>query len=243
MAKRNRQTRESKRYASLALQIQDIRGYSLRATSVLLGISQPQLTRIIGGDREGIGAEKINLARERVGLDPAYFFDDYDGETDYRSYIEPLYNDLRLLLLRNLDIDSHTPDKFNLAVKYCIEAADLISRWLNRDIARMNAIKDAAEVNKKVKTQYIRLLSQNRTNLYQQVLRNSSEGMELAILVSQANFTEEGPERLLDVETIKEVYRYLRFEQRLVEQILVLIKDDPDLSSLDMFPIKRPALK
>lgn len=238
---RKKQTREAKRYASLACQIQDIRGYSLKATAILLNISQPQLTRLINGEREGIGAERINDARLRVGVDPSYFFDDYEGEANYSEYIIPLYTDLRSVLLYHLDTKNFTPSVFDEILRASIEAGEIVSRWVDRDMARMRAIEEVASQNKKAKEQYFRLLAQDRARLYQDILNLSNRGMRLSIRLTKAKTRNEKGKKRIETEVAKTTFELFKSGQKIVERILLLIAEDPDLpAGSDMFPVDSP---
>jgi len=52
-----------------------------------LGLTQPYISMLAGGRREGgIGAEIVRKVKDAFGVNPLYFYDDYKERRSYREY-------------------------------------------------------------------------------------------------------------------------------------------------------------
>lgn len=82
-------TRELLRFHWLLRQLEDS-GVTQKQVIELTGIKKSHLTQIVHYERyrkTGVGAEWIGLMTKGLHLDPAYFFDEYDGQKDFRLYL------------------------------------------------------------------------------------------------------------------------------------------------------------
>lgn len=82
-------TRELLRFEWLLQQLED-RGVTQKQVTELTGIKKAHLNQIKHHERyrkTGVGAEWIGLMTKGLNLDPAYFFDEYDGPADHRLYL------------------------------------------------------------------------------------------------------------------------------------------------------------
>jgi len=82
-------TREGQRFHWLIHQLKDdgIDGAQLHR---LTGINQAHISafkNIEGSGKSGIGAEIVRKLKEGLGLDPDYFYDDYEGQRPYKVYL------------------------------------------------------------------------------------------------------------------------------------------------------------
>lgn len=82
-------TRELLRFHWLLRQLEDS-GVTQKQVIELTGIKKSHLTQIVHYERyrkTGVGAEWIGLMTKGLRLDPAYFFDEYEGPKDFRLYL------------------------------------------------------------------------------------------------------------------------------------------------------------
>lgn len=87
--RRDAPTRELLRFAWLIAQM-DALGVKQSEFARRTGIKLSYLNQILNHDKygkTGIGAEHVRLAMEGFKIDPAYFFDPYEGERDHRLYL------------------------------------------------------------------------------------------------------------------------------------------------------------
>jgi transcriptional regulator with XRE-family HTH domain len=81
-------TREGQRFSWLILQLEQ-KGLSQAEICRRTGIAPShlnQLRNIERGSRSGIGAEIVRKVKDGLGIDPAYFFDDYEGQKPFELY-------------------------------------------------------------------------------------------------------------------------------------------------------------
>jgi hypothetical protein len=83
-------TREALRFHYLIVQLER-EGNSQRTIAAQIGCHQSLISKWrrpeANGRRTGIGAEIVRGCKEGLGLDPGFFFEDYDGERDYHQYV------------------------------------------------------------------------------------------------------------------------------------------------------------
>jgi transcriptional regulator with XRE-family HTH domain len=82
-------TRELLRFEWLLQQLED-KGIGQKEVVELTGIKKSHLNQIKHHERyrkSGVGAEWIGLMSKGLRLDPAYFFDEYEGPADHRLYL------------------------------------------------------------------------------------------------------------------------------------------------------------
>lgn len=90
-------TRELLRFDWLLQQLEDS-GIGQKQVSELTGIKKSHLNQIRHHERyrkTGVGAEWIGLMTKGLRLDPAYFFDEYEGPADHRLYLLSAMRDER----------------------------------------------------------------------------------------------------------------------------------------------------
>lgn len=87
--RRDTPTREGQRFSWLVLQLER-EGLSQAEICRRTGISTThlnQLRNIERGGRSGIGAEIVRKVKDGLHIDPAYFFDDYEGEKPFQLFL------------------------------------------------------------------------------------------------------------------------------------------------------------
>lgn len=87
--RRDTPTREGQRFSWLVLQLER-EGLSQAEICRRTGISTThlnQLRNIERGGRSGIGAEIVRKVKDGLQIDPAYFFDDYEGEKPFQLFL------------------------------------------------------------------------------------------------------------------------------------------------------------
>lgn len=87
--RRHTLTREGQRFSWLVVQLER-EGLSQAEICRRTGISTThlnQLRNIERGSRSGIGAEIVRKVKDGLQIDPAYFFDDYEGEKPFQLFL------------------------------------------------------------------------------------------------------------------------------------------------------------
>ena len=128
--RRHTPTREGQRFSWLVLQLER-KGFSQAEICRQTGISTThlnQLRNIERGSRSGIGAEIVRKVKDGLQIDPAYFYDDYEGEKPYELFLLSAKRDEK----RVSALESGLAETQRLAAQQAVELAKLREAYVQQ---------------------------------------------------------------------------------------------------------------
>lgn len=137
--RRDTPTREGQRFSWLILQLER-KGLSQAEIGRRTGISPThlnQLRNIERGGRSGIGAEIVRKVKDGLHIDPAYFFEDYEGEKPYELFLLSAKRDEK----RVAALEDGLAEAQRIAAAQAVELAHMRQAFLNQKQA---AVEQAA---------------------------------------------------------------------------------------------------